>query len=164
MSAFAANLAESTGTKRGLIHFEEGPKGLKELDATMQAFKSHTCDANGPKDIRTEDVQKVLVKGSWEYKLDGNDHAQQKESELLFIVGYVLMTASGSQELGELLKAKRSGVQVPSKVLEDARYVVKGLNESRAGELIVEQILPRAIDLHIDFEVEEGGDGPPDKF
>ena len=197
----------------------------------MQAFKSRICDANGPKDIRAEDVQKVLENSSWQYELDDSDNAQQifkdigeapkkaparqlsiskcvglirdllhgevieiafdyfrlhrqcwrllcavkdhvrddliriygpdymqKESELPFIVGYVLMTASRSQELGGLLMAKRPGVQVTSKVQEGARYVLEGLVASGAGGLIVEQILPRALELHIDFEVEEDSD------
>ena len=228
MGASAANLARSTRTKRGLTLSKKGPKGLKELGATLQTFRSRICDANGPKDVRAEDVQKVLEKGSWDYDLDDDDRAQmvykdigeapkkapvkqltvakcvglirdllhaeiieiafdylrlhrqcwrllrivkdacrddlvrmygpdymQKESELPFVVGYVLMTATGSQQLGELLKAKQPGVQVTSKVLTEARRVVEGMVESGAGGLIVEQILPRALNLHINFEVEE---------
>jgi hypothetical protein len=237
MGASAANLAKSTRTKRGLIHSKKGPKGLKELGSTMQAFKSRIRGASRPKDIRAEDVQKVLDNSSWEYELDDNDNAQQvykdigetpknapakqlsvskcvglirdllhaevveiafdyfrlhrqcwrllravkdhvrddlirmygpdymqKEGELPFIVGYVLMTASCSQGLGDLLRAKQPGVQVTSKILEGARYVVEGMVESGAGGLIVEQILPRALELHIDFEVEEESDGHPDEF
>lgn len=228
MGASAANLAKSTRTKRGLIHSKKGPNRLKELGVTMQAFKSRICDANGPKNIRAEDVQKVLENSSWEYKLDDNDNAQQvykdvgkatrktrakqlsvfkcvglvrdllhaevveiafdyfrlhrqcwrllravkdyvcddliriygsdyiqKESELPFIVGYVLMTASTTQEVGQLLKAKQPGVHVTSKVKEGARYVVEGLVGSGAGGLIVEQILPRALGLQIIFREEE---------
>jgi hypothetical protein len=90
-------------------------------------------------------------------RIYGPDY-MQKESELPFIVGYVLMTASRSQELGGLLMAKRPGVQVTSKVQEGARYVVEGLITSGAGGLIVERILPHALDLQIDFEVEEDSD------
>jgi hypothetical protein len=96
-------------------------------------------------------------------RMYGPDY-MQKEGELPFIVGYVLMTASCSQGLGDLLKAKQPGVQVTSKILEGARYVVEGMVESGAGGLIVEQILPRALELHIDFEVEEECDGHPDDF
>lgn len=88
----------------------------------------------------------------------------QKENELLFIVGYILMTATHSLGLGDLLKAKQPGVEVTSKVLEGARYVVEGMVESGAGGLIVEQILPRALELHIDSEYEEESEGPPDDF
>ena len=236
MGASAANLAKSTRTKRGLTHSKKGPKGLWELGGTVQAFGSRICDVNGPKDIRAEDVQKVLDYGSWDYELDDNDNAQQvykvigetpkkapakqlsvskcvgfirdllhaevveiafdyfrlhrqcwrllravkdhvrddlirvygpdymqKESELLFIVGYVLMTASRSQELGGLLKAKQPDVQVTSKVLEGARYVVEDMIDSGVGGLIVEQILPRARELHIDFEFgDDESKGPLD--
>ena len=61
----AENLAKSTRTKRGLIRSKKGPKGLKELGNIMQAFKSRICDANGPKNIRAEDLQKVLEKSTW---------------------------------------------------------------------------------------------------
>ncbi|KAF2993588.1 hypothetical protein E8E13_000745 [Curvularia kusanoi] len=227
MGASATNLAKSTRTRRGLVHSKKGPKGLKELGATMQAFKSRICDANGPKNIRAEDVQKILDNSSWDYELDDNDNAQQvfkdvgeaprrsrakemsvskcvglvrdllhaevieisfdyfrlhrqcwrllgavkdhvredliriygpdymqRESELPFIVGYVLMASSQSQELGELLKPKLPGVQVTSRVQEGARYVLEGLIASGAGGLIVEQILPRALNMQIDFEFE----------
>jgi hypothetical protein len=76
-----------------------------------------------------------------------------RERQLPSIVCYVLMTASRSREFGELLKAKQLGVQVTSKVLEGPRYVLGGMVESRAGGLIVEQILPRALGLQIDFEM-----------
>ncbi|KAF3054003.1 hypothetical protein E8E11_006452 [Didymella keratinophila] len=235
MGASAANLAKSTRKKRGLVHSKKGPKGLKELGGTMQAFRSRIRDVNGPKGIRAEDVQKILDNGSWDYELDDNDNAHQvykgigktpkkapakqlsvfkcvglirdllhavvveiafdyfrlhrqcwrllravkdhvrddliriygpdyvqKESELPFIVGYVLMTASRSQGLGDLLKSKQPGVQITSKVLEGARYVVEGMVDSGAGGLIVEQILPRALELRIDFELEEESQGPSD--
>jgi hypothetical protein len=228
MGASAANLAKSTRTRRGLVHSRKGPKGLKELGATMQAFKSRICDANGPKNIRAEDVEKVLDNSSWDYELDDDNNAQQvfkdigeapkkarakqlsvskcvrlvrdllhaevieisfdyfrlhrqcwrflravkdrvredliriygpdymqRESQLPFVVGYVLMTSSRSQELGELLKPKQPDVQVTSKVKERARCVLEGLVASGDGGLIVEQILPDALDLQIDFELED---------
>ena len=70
-------------------------------------------------------------------------------------MGYVLMTATSSQQFGDLLKIKQPDVQVTSKALEDARRVIDGMVESGVGGLIVEQILPKALDLHVDFEVEE---------
>ena len=76
MGASAANLAKSTRTKRGLTLSKRGPKGLKELGATLQTFRNRICDANGPKDIRAEDVQRIIEKGSWEYELKDNDRAQ----------------------------------------------------------------------------------------
>jgi hypothetical protein len=226
MGASAANLAKSTRTKRGLVYSKKGPKGLRELGAIMQAFKSRICDVNGPKDIRAEDVQKVLEKSTWQYELDDSDTARrnfkdigvtpkkvparqlsiskcigligellhselievafnyfrlhrqcwrllravkihvhddlirmygpdymQRESQLPSIVGYVLMmTASRAQEPGGLLRAKRPGVQVTSEIQEGARYVVEDLVASGAGRLIVEQILPHALDLHMGFE------------
>lgn len=65
------------------------------------------------------------------------------------------MTATSSQQFGDLLKIKQPDVQVTSKALEDARRVIDGMVESGVGGLIVEQILPKALDLHVDFEVEE---------
>ncbi|KAJ4373650.1 hypothetical protein N0V86_007793 [Didymella sp. IMI 355093] len=62
----------------------------------------------------------------------------QRDSQLPFIEGNVLITASRSQKLGGLLKGKQPGVQVTKKVLEGARYVLEGLVESRAGGLIAE--------------------------
>jgi hypothetical protein len=87
-------------------------------------------------------------------KIYGPDY-MVKESELPFIVGYVLMSASKTQELGEILKARLPGQQVTSKVLEDATEVVKSMLDSGAGALIVDQILPKALGLQIDFEFEE---------
>lgn len=68
----------------------------------------------------------------------------QKESELLFIVGYVLMTATRSQGLGDLLRTKQLGVQVTGKILERARYVVEVMVDSGAGVLIVEQVFAKS--------------------
>ncbi|KAH6639064.1 hypothetical protein C7974DRAFT_304256 [Boeremia exigua] len=227
MGASAASLAKSTRTKRGLTLSKRGPKGFKQLGATLQTFRSRICDVNGPKDIRAEDVQKILESSNWDYELDDNDRAQtvykdigeasrkapakqlsvakcvglirdllnaemveiaydylrlhrqcwrllravkdacrddfirifgpdymQKESQLPFVVGYVLLTASNSQQLGELLIAKQPGIEITSKVLNDAKEVVKAMVESGAGGLIVDHILPQGLDMHIDFEVE----------
>lgn len=231
MGASAANLAKSRRKKRDLIHSRKGRKGMKELGATMQAFKSRICDAHGSKNVRAEDVQKILENSGWEYELDDNDNAQQvfkdigktpkkaqakqlsvykcvgllrdllhaevveiafdyfrlhrqcwrlllavechvrndliniygpdymqKDSELPFVVGYVLMTASRSQELSDLLGAKRPGVEITSKVQEGARRVVKDFVGSGVGNLIVEQILPRSLNLQIKLELEVQSD------
>lgn len=229
MGASAANLARSTRTRRGSVYSKKGPKGLKELGPMMQAFRSRICDASGPRNIRAEDVEKILHNSSWDFELDDNNaqqafkdigdvpketretqlsvskcvrlvrdllHAEvmeisfdyfrlhrqcwrllravkdhvhedlihiygpdymQRESQLPFVVGYVLMTSSRDQELGELLMPKLPGVQVTSKVQEGARYVLEGLIASGAGGLIVEQILQRALGLQIDFEDEDDG-------
>lgn len=230
MGASAANLARSTRTKRGLIHSRKGPKGLKELGPVVQTLRARICDANGPRDIRAEDVQKIIENSGWDVDLDDEGNAQQiyrdvgeapkhklkegkrlpvakclglvrdlvhaeivevsfdyfrmhrqcwrllravkdqcrddlirfygpdyieKESQLPFVVGYVLMTASRTQQAGELFKARQPGVEVTSRVLEEAKGVVAGMIESGSGSLIVEQILPRALDLQIEFETEE---------
>lgn len=81
----------------------------------------------------------------------------EKESQLPFITGYVLMSATSDQQAGDMLRARLPGVQVTRKVLADAKYVVEGLIESGAGALIVEQILPKALGLEIGFEFEEEG-------
>jgi hypothetical protein len=196
----------------------------------VQTLRARICDANGPKDIRAEDVQKIIENSRWDIDLDDEGNAQQiykdvgeapkskskdgkrlpaakclglvrdlvhaemievsfdyfrmhrqcwrllravkdqcrdhlirfygpdyieKESQLPFVVGYVLMTASRTQQAGELLKARQPGVEVTSRVLEEAKGVVGGMVESGVGSLIVEHILPRALDLQTDFETEE---------
>ena len=65
------------------------------------------------------------------------------------------MTASRTQQAGELFKARQPGVEVTSRVLEEAKGVVAGMIESGSGSLIVEQILPRALDFQIEFQTEE---------
>ncbi|PVH92820.1 hypothetical protein DM02DRAFT_698351 [Periconia macrospinosa] len=228
MGASAANLARSTRTKKGLTLSKKGPKGLKELGAVLQTFRARICGANGPKDIRAEDVQKILDNSTWDYELDAEDNAEQvykdiggdtkaapkkqlpvnkcvglvrdllhaetvevsfdyfrmhrqcwrllrvvknhcradliriygpeyldKESQLPFVVGYVLMTATSTQQIGDMPKARLPGVQVTSQVLEGAKHVIEGMLESGAGALVVDQILPRALDLHIEFEAEQ---------
>ncbi|PVH90568.1 hypothetical protein DM02DRAFT_433058 [Periconia macrospinosa] len=79
----------------------------------------------------------------------------EKESQLPFVVGYVLMTATPTKQIGDLLRARLPGVQVTSKVLEDAKYVIEEMVDSGAGALVIEQILPRALDLRIEFEIEQ---------
>ncbi|KAJ8108349.1 hypothetical protein OPT61_g8231 [Boeremia exigua] len=91
-------------------------------------------------------------------KFFGPDYIQ-KESQLPFVVGYVLLTASNSQQLGDLLKRKHPGLQVTSKVLDDAKKVVKVMIESGAGGLVVEHILPKGLGLQIDFEIEDESSG-----
>ncbi|KAH7079749.1 hypothetical protein FB567DRAFT_582436 [Paraphoma chrysanthemicola] len=78
-----------------------------------------------------------------------------KESELPFIVGYVLMSASSSQQVGDILRSRLPGVQVTGKVLSDATEVVKGMIAEGAGALIVDHILPKGLGVQIDFEFEK---------
>ncbi|KAF2447907.1 hypothetical protein P171DRAFT_453049 [Karstenula rhodostoma CBS 690.94] len=230
MGASAASLAKSTRKKKGLTLSKKGPKGLKELGAVLQTFRARICEANGPKQIRAEDVQKILEHSNWEYELDEKDNAQQiykdvgekpspapkkqlsvnkclglirdllhaemmeisfdyfrlhrqcwrllrvikdscrddliriygpdyieRESQLPFIVGYVLMSASSAQQLGELLVPKQPDVQVTSKVLENAKDRVQVMIDTGSGALIVDHILPCALDLQIGFEFEAEG-------
>lgn len=77
-----------------------------------------------------------------------------KESELRFIVGYVMMSAASTQGVGNLLKARLPGVQVSSKVMQDATDVVRNMIESGNGSLIVDHVLPKALGVRIDIEVE----------
>ena len=227
MGASAATLAKSTRKKKGLTLSKRGPKGLKELGTLLQTFRSSICDAIGPKDIRAEDVQKILEKSSWSYELDEDKkaatvfrdsdvvpdkaltrqlpvdkclglmrdilHAEmievsfdyfrlhrqcwrllrhvkeqcrddlirifgpdyiQKESELPFVVGYVLLSASSSQQLVDL-KSKLPSAQITSKLLEDAADTLKAMIDAGAGGLIVDVILPKALGISVEFQVEE---------
>lgn len=79
----------------------------------------------------------------------------EKESQLPFVVGYVLMSATSAQQASEVLLPKLQGVQVTSKVLHEASNVVQVMIESGLGALIVDHILPKALGLQIDFEFEE---------
>jgi hypothetical protein len=76
-----------------------------------------------------------------------------KESELPFIVGYMLMSAASTQEVGNMLKARLPGVDITSKVMKDATDVVMTMIEA-AGALVVDHILPKAFGVRIDFELE----------
>jgi hypothetical protein len=77
-----------------------------------------------------------------------------KESELPFITGYVLTSATFSHAACEGLRARLPGVKVTSKVLADATDVVKGMIDQGAGALIVDLILPEGLGLEIEFEFE----------
>jgi hypothetical protein len=226
MGASAATLAKSTRKKKGLTLSKRGPKGLKELGTLLQTFRSSICDPNGPKDIRAEDVQKILEKSSWSYELDENNkaatvfrdsdvvqdkartkqlpvdkclgltrdvlHAEmievsfdyfrlhrqcwrllrhvkehcrddlirifgpdyiEKESQLPFIVGYILISASSTEQLDEL-KSKLPSAQITSKLLKDAAYVLEGMIDAGAGALIVDVILPKALGISVEFQAE----------
>lgn len=78
----------------------------------------------------------------------------ETESQLPFIVGYVLMSATSTQQLGDALLPKLPGVQLTSKILTDAGEVLQAMIDTGAGALIVEHILPKALGLQIDFETE----------
>jgi hypothetical protein len=78
----------------------------------------------------------------------------EKESQLPFIVGYILMSGMSSQQVGELMLPKMPGVVVTSGVVEGAKYVLDGLIGSGAGALITDAVLPKALDLEIGFEYE----------
>jgi hypothetical protein len=87
-------------------------------------------------------------------KIYGPDY-MVTESQLPFIVGYVLMSSTKAQELGEVLKARLPGQSITSKVLKEATEVVKVMLDTGAGALIVDHILPKGLGLQIDFEFEE---------
>ncbi|KAH4204566.1 hypothetical protein HBI81_215390 [Parastagonospora nodorum] len=87
-------------------------------------------------------------------KLFGSDYIT-KESELPFVVGYVLMSAASTQEAGSLLKARLPGVLPTNKVLEDAIEVVVDMIREGAGALIVDHVLLKGLGVHIDIEYPE---------
>jgi hypothetical protein len=77
----------------------------------------------------------------------------EKETELPFIVGYILMTASKTKQLGDLLKQQGSS-EVTSAVLMKAADAVEEMLRSGAGEIVVGKILPSMLGVEIDFEYE----------
>jgi hypothetical protein len=79
----------------------------------------------------------------------------EKESQLPFIVGYVLLSATSSQQLGDMLKARLPGVEVTDKMIADAKDVVKGMIAEGAGALIVDHIMPKGLGVEMKFEVEQ---------
>ncbi|KAH7396155.1 hypothetical protein BKA66DRAFT_438117 [Pyrenochaeta sp. MPI-SDFR-AT-0127] len=78
-----------------------------------------------------------------------------KESELPFVVGYVLMSATSTQQVGDMLTAKLPGVDVTDRLMTKAQDALRGMIDAGAGSLIVEHILPKALGVQIDFEFEE---------
>jgi hypothetical protein len=86
-------------------------------------------------------------------RIDGPSYLV-RESELPFITGYVLMSTSNIEKMGDLFIARLPGVQMTSKVLEDATDVVKVMIDSGAGALIVDHVLPEGLGVQIDFEFE----------
>jgi len=77
-------------------------------------------------------------------RLFGPDYITE-ESELPLVVGYVLISAASTQEVGSLLKARLPGVLPTNKVLEDASEVVKEMIREGAGALILDHVLPRGL-------------------
>lgn len=227
MGASAVNMAKSKRKKKGLVLSKRGPQGLKELGAVLQMFKGRYCNMNGCRDLRAEDVEKIIEKSNWEYEMDENDgsttmvkdidatpasqqksrkqlpvakllgllrdllHAEmveisfdylrhhrqcwrllrvvkdhcrdqliriygpgyiEKESQLPFIVGYVLMTASSTKQFGDLLKAKLPTAEVTSEVLLSAANALQTMVATGAGEMIVSKILPEGLGVQIEFE------------
>ncbi|KAF1918794.1 hypothetical protein BDU57DRAFT_535853 [Ampelomyces quisqualis] len=228
MGASARNLAKTTRKKKGLVLSKRGPKGLKELGAVLQTFKTRFSEAGGQTHMRAEDVSKILEQATWECETNERGQVDQvfkdtdatsskkkpaanlgvakllgimrdiihaemieisygylclhrqcwrllhavkdqcrddlinmygpdymvRESELPFIVGYVLSSATNAQGIGEMIKAKKSGVGVTSKVMEDAKSVVEAVIDSGMGGILVERILPEALGVQIDFKIE----------
>jgi hypothetical protein len=77
----------------------------------------------------------------------------EKESQLPFIVDYVLLSATSSQQVSDTLKARLPGVKVTDKLLTDEKGVLQAMIEQDPGSLIVEHALPK-ICIQIDFEFE----------
>ncbi|KAF2703036.1 hypothetical protein K504DRAFT_452005 [Pleomassaria siparia CBS 279.74] len=78
----------------------------------------------------------------------------EKETELPFVVGYILMTASTTQHLDTWMNLDQT-TKVSSSMLQDAAYVVEGLAGSEAASLIVERLLPDMLGVEIAFETEQ---------
>jgi hypothetical protein len=65
------------------------------------------------------------------------------------------MTATSSQQMGDMLKTGLPGVEVTDKVMADARDVIEGMIAEGAGALIVNHIMPKGLGVEMKFEVEE---------
>ena len=59
----------------------------------------------------------------------------EKESQLPFVVGYILMVATQTNGVANLLLPRRNGVQVSSLLLETAAGAVREMIKSGAGEI-----------------------------
>jgi hypothetical protein len=86
-------------------------------------------------------------------KMYGPDYIV-KETELPFVVGYILMAATTTAKLGDWMKIDQSA-KVSSAVLADAAGVVEELASCEAGAMIVEKILPQILGVEIQFQTEE---------
>jgi hypothetical protein len=77
----------------------------------------------------------------------------EKETQLPFIAGYVIMSAASSQQVSDVLKGRLPGVGVTDKLLGDAKDLVQVMIAQGSGSLIVMHALPQ-IGVQIDFEFE----------
>jgi hypothetical protein len=62
------------------------------------------------------------------------------------------MSASSTQQVSDMLKARLPGVKTTGKVLADATSVVEGMTEQGVGALIVDHILPKGLGMEIEVE------------
>ena len=75
----------------------------------------------------------------------------EKESQLPFVVGYILMVATQTNGVANLLLPRRPGVQVSSRLLGQAAEALEDMINSGVGELEIRFLAQRSGIAEIDF-------------
>lgn len=88
---------------------------------------------------------------NWLIAMYGPEYIE-KENQLPFVVGYILMTATNTQRLGELMKVKKTD-EVTSKVMMDAAEALQCMLDTDAGKMVM-IILNRVFGVEIQIEEE----------
>ncbi|KAF2743197.1 hypothetical protein M011DRAFT_471557 [Sporormia fimetaria CBS 119925] len=233
MGMSATNLAAKSSRKsKNIVHSKRGPQSMRELAPVLRMFKERFCLPNARRDLRTEDVQKIIEQSEWSFDEDGEtspgimfkDSGEarkrapgpakpieasqllhvllpmlnselvemgfdylalhrfcwrllrslrddcrddlirmygpsyvEKEEQFPFIVGYILMTASVTKQLGAGL-VKQRNAEVTSAVLQKAAKTLHEMLEAGAGEIVVGKLMPH-IGFSIEFQIEGAEDG-----
>ena len=86
----------------------------------------------------------------------------EKENQLPFVVGYIFMAATHTSQVANLLRAKRAGFEVSSRLLVTAAIVLEGMIDNGAGEIesriIAHRIGAAEIEFH-ELEKVDADDG-----
>ena len=83
----------------------------------------------------------------------------EEENQLPFVVGYILMIATQTNGVANLLLRRRPGVEVSSRLLEEATKALKDMIDSGAGEIEIKFLTRRCGIAEIQFEEMDNVDG-----